>query len=291
MSVECSANILSAPLASVLKEEEIMKTTHGASLRDIFIETEYLQTVVVIVMSSQEKDFLSRYESLGCEKDVSKESSNDVPKVVPKSARKLLVDAEGYVVYSIVILKKYLNQLQHACRENRFTLRLFSLSELDEVDTADDSEEILLAQYEAEEKKLKVREWECGEEQADMLQWCRPNYGDLMTDWVHLKALRVYVESLLRYGLHVKTYSFVVFVDVMRMSESQPRTKTAGKMFTCLSTQERNEWMRNRLFKGLGGSLDAYGALNEENLILSALGGSDSANYSYACVGVERVLC
>lgn len=164
MSVECSANILSAPLASVLKEEEIMKTTHGASLRDIFIETEYLQTVVVIVMSSQEKDFLSRYESLGCEKDVSKESSNDVPKVVPKSARKLLVDAEGYVVYSIVILKKYLNQLQHACRENRFTLRLFSLSELDEVDTADDSEEILLAQYEAEEKKLKVKEWECGEE-------------------------------------------------------------------------------------------------------------------------------
>ena len=49
--------------------------------------------------------------------------------------------------------------------------------------------------------------------------------------------------------------------------------------------------MRNRLFKGLGGSLDAYGALNEENLILSALGGSDSANYSYACVCVERVLC
>ena len=133
-----------------------MEMTHGASLRDIFIEAEYLQTVVVIVMSSQEKDFLNRYESLGCERDSSKEPGATVPKVVPKSARKLLVDAEGYVVYSVVILKKYLSQLQHACRENRFTLRLFNVAELDEVNTADDSEEILLAQYEAEEKKLKV---------------------------------------------------------------------------------------------------------------------------------------
>lgn len=46
-----SANILSAPLSSVLKEEEVMKTTRGASLRDIFIETTSLQTVVVIVQS------------------------------------------------------------------------------------------------------------------------------------------------------------------------------------------------------------------------------------------------
>ena len=162
--MESRANILSAPLASVLKEEEVMEMTHGASLRDIFIDTEYLQTVVVIVMSSQEKDFMNRYELLGCEKDSSKGPEATLPKVVPKSARKLLVDNEGYVVYSMVILKKYLNQLQHACRENRFTLRLFNLAELDAVDTTDDSEEILLAQYEAEEKKLKVDEGEVDKE-------------------------------------------------------------------------------------------------------------------------------
>ena len=33
-------------------------------------------------------------------------------------------------------------------------------------------------------------------------------------DWVHLKALRVVVESMLRYGLRVKNYSFIVFVGV-----------------------------------------------------------------------------
>lgn len=125
-----------------------MKTTKGASLRDIFVETDYLQTVVIIVSSNQEKEFLHGYQSLA--------ATAVTPAVVPGSARKLLVDAEGYVVYSVVILKKYLSELQHACRENRFTLRTFSVSELEKVDAADDSEEVKLAQYEAEEKKLKV---------------------------------------------------------------------------------------------------------------------------------------
>ena len=106
-----------------------MKTTKGASLRDIFVETDYLQTVVIIVSSNQEKEFLHGYQLLA--------ATAVTPAVVPGSARKLLVDAEGYVVYSVVILKKY-------------------LSELEKVDAADDSEEVKLAQYEAEEKKLKV---------------------------------------------------------------------------------------------------------------------------------------
>lgn len=137
---------------------------------------------------------MARYESLGAEADLSV--------VVPKSARKLLVDEDGYTVFSMVILRKFLSQLQHVCRESRYTLRVFSVCDLETADAAEDDEETQLAQYEAEEKKIK----------ADLLQWCRPNYSELVVDWVHLKALRVYVESILRYGLHVDTYSFVIFV-------------------------------------------------------------------------------
>ena len=61
---ESRANILSAPLTSILKEEEVMKTTKGASLRDLFVETDYLQTVVIIVSSNQEKEFLHGYQLL-----------------------------------------------------------------------------------------------------------------------------------------------------------------------------------------------------------------------------------
>ena len=46
-----------------------------------------------------------------------------------------------------------------------------------------------------------------------------------------------------------------------------------------------------RLFKTLGGDVNAYGAQNEDSLLLSSLGSNDSTNYSYACVSVEKVMC
>ena len=150
--VMCSANILSAPMSSVLNEEKIRTTTGGLTLEDIFQESEYLQTVVIILTAAQEKDFLARYTTLvNTVKDI------PVQVVLPKSARKLLVDSEGYVVYSVVILKKFLAEMQHACRENRFTLRTFTLSEVrSSGEGEDENEEELLARYEAMEKKVKV---------------------------------------------------------------------------------------------------------------------------------------
>lgn len=49
------------------------------------------------------------------------------------------------------------------------------------------------------------------------------------------------------------------------------------------------EGVRDRLFAGLGGSVDAYGAMKDDNLVLSAVAGSESTSYSYACVSVERL--
>ena len=47
--------------------------------------------------------------------------------------------------------------------------------------------------------------------------------------------------------------------------------------------------VRCRLFNGLGGSIQAYGAMKDDNLVLSAVAGSDSTSYSYACITVERL--
>ena len=33
------------------------------------------------------------------------------------------------------------------------------------------------------------------------MQWCGASFSDAFTSWVHIKALRVFVESVLRYGL------------------------------------------------------------------------------------------
>lgn len=39
------------------------------------------------------------------------------------------------------------------------------------------------------------------EQQAELVRLARINFGELFASWVHLKALRVFVESVLRYGL------------------------------------------------------------------------------------------
>lgn len=161
-STECvtrSTNILTTPLSLLLKEEEVMKNTKGMSLKQVFVESEYLQTVVLIISSlalahcltcrSQEKEFLAKYANLGREED-------EVAKVLPGSARRLLVDGDGYMVYSVVILKKYLKKIQEACRENRYTLRLYEGGEA--ASKKEEDSEVALAENEAKEKKIKVGE-------------------------------------------------------------------------------------------------------------------------------------
>ena len=99
---------------------------------------------------AQEKEFLAKYKNLGCDEE------DKVVKVVPESGRRLLVDGDGYMVYSVVILKKYLKKIQEACRENRYTLRLYEGSE--ESSKKEEDSEVALAEHEAKEKKIKVGE-------------------------------------------------------------------------------------------------------------------------------------
>jgi hypothetical protein len=37
--------------------------------------------------------------------------------------------------------------------------------------------------------------------QASLLRVCKVNFSEVFSTWLHIKALRVYVEAILRYGL------------------------------------------------------------------------------------------
>ena len=104
---------------------------------------------------AQEKEFLAKYKDLGCDEE------DKVVKVVPESCRRLLVDGDGYMLYSVVVLKKYLKKIQEACRENRYTLRLYEGGESN--GKKEEEEEVVLAENEAKEKKVKVRASWAGE--------------------------------------------------------------------------------------------------------------------------------
>jgi len=115
----------------------------------------------------------------------SKSTKVACPSVVPRSA--LLIVTEGeFALYRILVLKKGAEAVKNYCREKRYTVRPFKY----------DPEEDKKAEGEKERlSSSRFRQWKF------LYQWCITTYEESFIFWVHVKAIRIYVESVLRYGL------------------------------------------------------------------------------------------
>lgn len=139
---------------------------------DFISDSEYLTTCLVVVPHSLKQHFLNTYETLA-------------PNVVPRSATSLSQDSE-FILFNVHLFKKSLHKFQQACREQKFIPRDFTYSD-DLLETMkkefDDSTRI--------EHTLK----------KELLRLAKTAYSDCFINWFHIKCLRVFVESVLRYGL------------------------------------------------------------------------------------------
>lgn len=84
------------------------------------------------------------------------------------------------------------------CREERFVVRDFQWNE-----EAILKEKRELMEIGASEKEL----W------ASLVRLGKMNFGEAFSCWCHIKALRVYVESILRYGLPPNFQPMIVKVS------------------------------------------------------------------------------
>jgi V-type H+-transporting ATPase subunit C len=181
LSIKESQNLLSRDLIDVLTPSTVnMRNTTN----DDFIQTEHMTTVVVIVPRGYEKDFLSGYETMS-------------EAVVPRSAKKFDKhdDKDGNSIWRVVLFKSGVETFMKVCREKRFMPRDFHFSE------------------EAYNKLSQQRE----KVQQDMkrnLETIKGLYAvawsDTMVGWMHLKAMRVFVESVLRYGMPPSFAAFAI---------------------------------------------------------------------------------
>lgn len=135
-------------------------------------QSEYLQQHLIAVPTSFVKDFLKTYESIS-------------PMVVPRSAQILAKDDE-FQLYVVTTFKKHAAEFVHACREHRWTPR-----EMKFTDGGRDAEAAELHKLEKEERKT----W------GEALRLGRTGYSDAVMCWIHVLTLRVFVETVLRYGL------------------------------------------------------------------------------------------
>ena len=105
--------------------------------------------------------------------------------IVPRSAQ-LVTSDEEFSLYAVTTFKKHSSEFIHKVRENKWTPRDFKFKEggLEE-----ESKEV--ERTRKEEEKL----WK------EALRMGRTGWSDAVMVWIHVLALRVFVETVLRYGL------------------------------------------------------------------------------------------
>ncbi|KAJ3092993.1 hypothetical protein HK102_013267 [Quaeritorhiza haematococci] len=135
-------------------------------------DSEYLTTLIVAVPKTLQKDWLNSYETL-------------TQMVVPRSTQKIAEDDE-YILYTVTLFQRVVDEFTLRCRENKFLVRDYKW---DEKAMAEEKKQ--MAEIGASERELG----------NTLLRLSKTNFGEIFAAWIHIKALRVYTESILRYGL------------------------------------------------------------------------------------------
>lgn len=150
--------------------------------------SEYLDQHLLAIPNAGIKEFLATYETL-------------TEMVVPRSSQQLAQDDE-FSLFAVTVFKKHSADFVHKCRERRWIVREMKLEQ-----GGRETEQAEAARLEKEERKV----W------GEALRLGRTGYSDAMMALVHILALRVFVETVLRYGLPLDFVSGLILVCFISM--------------------------------------------------------------------------
>uniref|UniRef100_A0A5B6ZZ71 V-type proton ATPase subunit C n=1 Tax=Davidia involucrata TaxID=16924 RepID=A0A5B6ZZ71_DAVIN len=187
--------------------------------------SEHLTTLLAVVPKYSQKDWLSSYETL-------------TTYVVPRSSKKLHEDNE-YALYTVTLFSRDADNFRTKARERGFQIRDF--------------------EYNPETQESRKQELEKLMQDQDtfrssLLQWCYTSYGEVFSSWMHFCAVRIFAESILRYGLPPSFLSVVLAPSVK--SEKKVRSILEELCDSTNSTYWKSEDEGG--MGGLGGDADAH---------------------------------
>ncbi|KAJ5926693.1 hypothetical protein N7516_008466 [Penicillium verrucosum] len=157
------------------KQAGNLSTKSLASVVDpktIIQDSEYIETHLVAVPIQLVKDFLKAYETVA-------------PMVVPRSAQLVASDSE-FTLYAVTAFKKHRVEFVHKCREKKWIPRDFKY-----VEGGKEEERKEVERVGGDERKV----W------GETLRLGRTAWSEAVMVWIHILVLRVFVETVLRYGL------------------------------------------------------------------------------------------
>merc|ERR1712000_197 len=185
---------------SVASGSVLMRDLSGLLKEDQVINTESLTTLLVVVQKSMLKDWESQYEALEIE-DLKQIMSGPFGArvVMPKSSVQVAEDSDSVLV-SIVVLRRFADQIKAKLREKKFMPREYSF------DKAGETKEKSLQELTARRAAARL----------ELIKFAKAQFTELFTCWTHLKAIRVWVESVVRFSLPAE-------FDVMLIHPSDKR--------------------------------------------------------------------
>ncbi|KAK9477018.1 hypothetical protein V1514DRAFT_297194 [Lipomyces japonicus] len=159
---------------------------------DFVLGSEYLETVLVAVPKPGVKQFVKTYESL-------------VPLVVPRSAKLISAD-DDFSLYGVTLFKRSIPEFNQKSRENKWYPREFKW-------TDGVIEDLRKEKDRASEQERRLF--------GEVARLAQATYSDSFQAWSHLKSIRVFVESVLRYGLPPDFISVLVKPPVASIQKAK----------------------------------------------------------------------
>ncbi|KAF7704639.1 V-type proton ATPase subunit C 1-B isoform X1 [Silurus meridionalis] len=157
------------------KAEESLHTrplTGIVKKEDLVLNSEYLTTLLVVVPRLCIRQWENTYESMS-------------KFVVPRSSRKLL-EEEDAGIFTVTLFKNTVNEFKANAKKHKFVVREFNIEEAEK--------------QQQEIRRLKIDK---KDQYGVFVRWLKVNINEVFVAWIHIKAIRVFVESVLRYGLPV----------------------------------------------------------------------------------------
>lgn len=195
------------------------------------LDSEYLTTLLVIVPKTHVNDWNQNYEKI-------------TDMIVPRSSSMIFQDSD-FVLFNVTLFKKVVDEFKLHAREKKFVVRDFTYNE----------EELAAGKNEIT-KLVTDKKKQFG----PLVRWLKVNFSECFCAWIHVKALRVFVESVLRYGLPVNFQAILI----------HPHKKSTKRLRDVL----------NQLYGHLDGSASSS-VSSADNVDIPGLGFGQSEYYPY----------
>merc|ERR1712161_165111 len=158
-------------------------------MRDVEIhDTVYLKTVFIAVPGRSEGSFASDVEKIG--EDLVGYGGPDWSRNAASLGQSVkygpgYFEGEEFMKGTEVDL---VAEFTRVCREKRFQFREFQYDPKKASQSA-----MALERFQVEVDGMRT----------GLARWCKTHYGEVFVAWMHIKVIRVFAESVLRYGLPV----------------------------------------------------------------------------------------